>query len=70
MANKVTVLGADAHPFYKWAAQEKPNDLPRWNFHKYLIGANGHIANVFSTFTDPMSDRVIEAIEREFHSTS
>jgi glutathione peroxidase len=68
MANKVAVLGPQAHPFYKWAAQEKPNDLPRWNFHKYLIGANGHIANVFSTFTDPMSDRVIEAIEREFRS--
>lgn len=70
MANKVNVVGAQAHPFYKWAAQEKPYDLPRWNFHKYLIGANGHIADVFSTFTDPMSDRVVAAIEREFRSPS
>jgi glutathione peroxidase len=70
MAAKAAVLGPKAHPFYKWAAQERPNDLPRWNFHKYIIGANGHIADVFSTLTDPMSDRVVAAIEREFRSPS
>src|SRR4029079_4452494 len=40
---KAVVRGADAHPFYKWAAAERPKDVPRWNFHKYLIGADGNI---------------------------
>ena len=28
--------GANPHPFYKWAATERPLETPRWNFHKYL----------------------------------
>ena len=68
MAAKAVVTGAEAHPFYKWAASEKPRDLPRWNFHKYLVGADGHIAAVFSTFTDPTEPQVVAAIEHEFRS--
>ena len=37
-AAKAVVKGPDAHPFYKWAANARPKDVPRWNFHKYLIG--------------------------------
>jgi glutathione peroxidase len=53
------------HPFYKWAATEKPLDLPRWNFHKYLIGRDGHIAASFATQVEPTDPRVIAAIEKE-----
>jgi glutathione peroxidase len=66
----VKVLGPDAHPFYRWAALERPRDLPRWNFHKYLVGKDGRIADVFSTITDPTSATVLRAVEREFRSTS
>ncbi len=38
IAAKAVVVGAKAHPFYKWAAEARPRDVPRWNFHKYLIG--------------------------------
>ena len=31
MAAKEKVLGPEAHPFYRWAAQERPRDLPKWN---------------------------------------
>jgi hypothetical protein len=41
------VKGPNAHPFYKWAADVRPKDVPRWNFHKYLIGRDGYIAEVF-----------------------
>ena len=65
LAAKAEVRGPAAHPFYKWAALERPGDGPRWNFHKYLIGRDGQIAAVFSTQTEPTDPRVIAAIEKE-----
>ena len=67
---KQHVKGDAAHPFYKWAAQQKPNDLPKWNFHKYLIGRDGQIAAVFGTMTNPTDPRVISAILKELESKS
>ena len=67
LAAKAEVKGAAAHPFFKWAALERPADPPRWNFHKYLIGRDGHVAAVFSTQIEPMDARVIAAIEKELH---
>jgi len=32
LAAKVAVKGLNAHPFYRWAAQERPQEAPRWNF--------------------------------------
>jgi glutathione peroxidase len=68
MAAKADVRGPDAHPFYKWAAAERPKDLPRWNFHKYLIGRDGHIADVFPERVEPTDTRVITAIARQLDS--
>ena len=31
---KSVVKGPNAHPFYKWAADIRPKDVPRGNFHK------------------------------------
>jgi len=62
---KTVVRGPDAHPFYKWAAAERPADIPRWNFHKYLIGGDGLIADVFASEVEPMDQTVIAASERE-----
>jgi glutathione peroxidase len=65
MAANVDVRGPNAHPFYKWAAAERPKDLPRWNFHKYLVGRDGHIADVFPERVTPTDTRVITAIARQ-----
>jgi len=61
---KTVVRGPDAHPFYKWAAQERPGELPAWNFHKYLIGRNGHVVDVFASAVDPSDASVKTAIGR------
>ena len=66
---KVKVLGPEAHPFYRWAALERPRDLPRWNFHKYLVGRDGHVAAVFGSDVPPGDPRVAAAIEAEFRSS-
>jgi glutathione peroxidase len=61
--------GANPHPFYKWAAAERPLEVPRWNFHKYLIGRDGRIAAVFPTAIEPMDARVIQAVAKELART-
>jgi len=65
LAAKAQVKGANPHPFYKWAAAERPLETPRWNFHKYLIGRDGHIAAVFATNVEPADARVVNAIAKE-----
>jgi glutathione peroxidase len=62
---KAEVKGPNAHPFYKWAAGERPRETPQWNFHKYLIGRDGHIAAVFPTPVEPMDARVVDAVAKE-----
>jgi glutathione peroxidase len=64
IAAKVAVNGPEAHPFYKWAAAARPKDVPRWNFHKYLIGHGGYIADVFPSAVEPSDTRVKTAIAR------
>jgi len=65
LAAKAVVRGDRQHPFYKWAAAERPLELPRWNFHKYLIGRDGHIVASFATSVEPTDTRVTAAIEKE-----
>jgi glutathione peroxidase len=64
IAAKVAVKGPNAHPFYKWAADARPKEVPRWNFHKYLIGRDGYIAEVFPETVEPRDSRVKIAIAR------
>ena len=59
------VKGSQAHAFYKWAAQQRPNELPRWNFHKYLIGRDGALKASFGSAVDPLDPAIIAAIEVE-----
>jgi glutathione peroxidase len=65
LAAKTHVTGAEAHPFYRWAAREfGPAARPRWNFHKYLVTRDGALDDWFSTVTGPTSSRVVRAVER------
>jgi glutathione peroxidase len=64
ITEKVMVKGADAHPFYKWAADELGAlAAPKWNFHKYLVAPDGRLVDWFSTPTGPDAARLRAAIE-------
>ena len=69
IAAKVVVKGPNAHPFYRWAAEARPNDVPRWNFHKYLVGRDGYIAEAFPSTIEPSDTRVLTAIGRALAET-
>ncbi len=60
------VKGKDAHPFYKWAADQSGLfSKMKWNFHKYLIDKNGDFVRPFGSAKSPLSPKVIEVIEAE-----
>ena len=56
MTAKQHVIGPARHPFYAWAADViSPGAVPRWNFHKYLVGRDGGLLRSFSTKVPPDS---------------
>lgn len=65
ITDKVAVKGSNAHPFYKWAAAERPLEGPRWNFHKYLVGRDGYVKAVFISAVEPTDPLIVAAVERE-----
>jgi glutathione peroxidase len=63
---KVRVIGADAHPFYRWAHSVVGSaGAVRWNFHKFLISRDGNIVAWFPTRMEPTDTRIRQAIENE-----
>ena len=66
MTEKTNVIGKDAHPFYKWAKKNHGiGAIPKWNFHKIVIGKNGKVIDTFASFTKPTSDKFLNLIEKE-----
>ena len=65
MTEKVSVKGSEAHPFYKWARENfGKSAIPKWNFHKIIIGKDGKIADTFTSITNPSSKKFIKALEK------
>jgi glutathione peroxidase len=59
LTEKQHVVGAPAHPFYKWIAAELGEaGVPRWNFHKYLIAPDGTLAGAWPSRVAPDSAEV------------
>lgn len=62
---KYEVKGANAHPFYRWAAASVGSSAtPQWNFHKVLAGRDGQGIAAFSSSVEPLSGIVIDAVEK------
>ena len=58
------VKGRNAHELFKWAADNYGKSaIPKWNFHKILINKEGKVENTYSSFTKPLSNKIITKIE-------
>ena len=65
MTGKVAIVPEERrHPFYQWIADEfGESALPRWNFHKYLIGKHGELIGSYGSKTAPLAPDLLEAIK-------
>jgi len=64
MTSKYDVKGNNAHEIYKWAKDTYGNSaVPKWNFHKILINKNGKVHDTFTSFTKPMSKKILIELE-------
>jgi glutathione peroxidase len=58
------VDAATRHPFYASVARALGEDqLPRWNFHKYLVGADGELQGAWPSKVAPLAPEITGAIE-------
>ena len=66
ITEKQNVLGSDAHPFFIWAKKNYGSGaIPKWNFHKIIIGKNGKVVETLASITKPSSKKFISIIEQE-----
>ena len=60
---KQSVIGAEAHPFYRWIVQELGEDAaPKWNFHKYLLDTNGDLGGLWPAAVSPLDPALVDAV--------
>ena len=66
LTEKNVVKGKDAHPFFKWSKKELGfiGGVPRWNFHKIIIGKDGKAIAGYTALTRPSSKKFISEIEK------
>lgn len=68
MMSKVSVKGNDIDPLFKWLTEQPNPDFTGdigWNFEKFLIDENGRLIRRFKKNISPLSEKVIEAIEKK-----
>ena len=69
MSEKISVLGNNAHPFFKWAKENHGKSaIPKWNFHKIIIDKGGKVVKTFSSFTNPSSKKFTDFIETQLNN--
>ena len=69
MTEKVTVKGDLAHPFYLWAKKNHGKSaIPKWNFHKIIIGKDGKVFETFTSITNLTSKKFISILDNLIES--
>jgi glutathione peroxidase len=68
MMAKISVKGNDIHPLYQWLTSKALNGVRdaevKWNFQKFLIDENGHLADVLMPKDSPYDERIISWLKK------
>lgn len=66
MLEKVSVVGSDQHPLFKWLSKKDLNGWndkePTWNFCKYVINEKGEVSHFFASGVKPNSPEFKKAV--------
>jgi glutathione peroxidase len=66
MSQKVTVLGDNKDPIYKWLTSKelngKENSEIKWNFQKYLVDEHGKLIKIYKSAIKPDDKAVIDEV--------
>lgn len=64
LTEKVHVKGPQSHPLFVWFRDQAGDQAgPRWNFHKYLLAPDGHLAGAWPSSVEPDLPTLAAAIE-------
>ena len=65
MTSLETVKGEEAHPLYRWIAEEigPARGVPRWNFHKVLLSPEGEVVGAWPSRVEPNAPEITAEIE-------
>ena len=67
MMDKISVKGNDMAPIYQFLTEKSKNGLEdsevQWNFQKYLVDENGHLAKVVKPQTLPTDPEIVDWIK-------
>jgi glutathione peroxidase len=61
MMEKVKTKGEGQSPVYSFLSAQ--HGLPKWNFHKYVVGKDGQVRTAFASSVEPDSSELKTAIE-------
>ena len=66
MFEKISVIGDNQHPLYKWLTSTElngwNNQAPTWNFCKYLIDENGGLIKYYSMRVKPFDEEIVSQL--------
>lgn len=69
MMEKISVKGNDIHPLYQWLTKKELNGVQdaemKWNFQKFMIDENGKWVGVVSPKNSPMSEEIVNWVEKK-----
>lgn len=64
--SKLHTIGENQHPLYKWLSTKELNgwneEVPRWNFCKYLISEDGKLLKYFNQKVKPLDEEIIKEL--------
>jgi len=60
-SSPINVKGEETHPIFFWIKNQF-NEVPRWNFYKYLFNRKGQLIGSWSSLTKPNSYKIKKII--------
>ena len=68
LAKKSAVTGNEQNPVFRWLSDKKMNgwndQVPAWNFSKYLVNEEGVLVRYFDPGVSPMSNELLDLLKK------